>query len=119
MVDFTADWCATCKVVERTTLNTDATKEMVEKYGIVPLQADWTEEDEVIDTVLKKLHASSIPVLAVFSPARPKEPDILRDAWSKATLLEVLEQAAQSKAAPTPAAPMTDVRESRSSIASR
>ncbi len=119
MVDFTADWCATCKVVERTTLNTDATKEMVEKYGIVPLQADWTEEDEVIDTVLKKLHASSIPVLAVFSPARPKEPVILRDAWSKATLLEVLEQAAQSKAAPTPAAPMTDVRESRSSIASR
>lgn len=93
MVDFTADWCLTCKVVERTTLNTDATKELVDKYRIMPLRADWTDGDELITTVLSKLDSNSIPVLAVFDPRRPKEPIILRDAWSKATLLEVLEQA--------------------------
>lgn len=91
MVDFTADWCLTCKVVERTTLNTDATAAVVSKYDIVPFRADWTDGSDEIREVLDRLGSTSIPVLAVFSPDNPKEPIILRDAWTQAALLQELE----------------------------
>lgn len=97
MVDFTADWCLTCKVVEKTTLNTDETAALISQYGIVPFRADWTDGSDEIRDVLKKLGSTSIPVLAVFSPENPKEPIILRDAWTKAALLQELEKAAGPK----------------------
>ena len=90
MVDFTADWCLTCKVVEKTTLNTDSTRDVVDTHRIVTLKADWTDGSDEIRDLLNRLGGDSIPTLAVFSPARPTEPIVLRDAWSQSTLLEQL-----------------------------
>jgi suppressor for copper-sensitivity B len=91
MVDFTADWCLTCKVVEKTTLNTDSTRDVVDTHGFVTLKADWTDGSDEIRDLLNRLGGDSIPTLAVFSPARPTEPIVLRDAWSQSTLIEQLE----------------------------
>jgi suppressor for copper-sensitivity B len=91
MVDFTADWCLTCKVVEKTTLNTNSTRDVVDAHGFVTLKADWTDGSDEIRDLLNRLGGDSIPTLAVFSPARPTEPIVLRDAWSQSTLLEQLE----------------------------
>lgn len=91
MVDFTADWCLTCKVVEKTTLNTDSTREVVDTHGFVTLKADWTDGSDEIRDLLNRLGGDSIPTLAVFSPARPTEPIVLRDAWSQSTLIEQLQ----------------------------
>ena len=95
MIDFTADWCQTCKAVEWLTLNTDATAAMVEQHGIVPFRADWSDNSEEIRLVLEKLGFNSIPVLAVISPTRPKEPIVLHSGWTKAALLTELEAIAQ------------------------
>jgi thiol:disulfide interchange protein DsbD len=91
MVDFTADWCLTCKVVEKTTLNTDSTRDVVDTHGFVTLKADWTDGSDEIRDLLNRLGGDSIPTLAVFSPVRPNEPIVLRDAWSQSTLIEQLE----------------------------
>ncbi len=91
MVDFTADWCLTCKVVEKTTLNTDSTREVVDTHGFVTLKADWTDGSDEIRDLLNRLGGDSIPTLAVFSPVRPTEPIVLRDAWSQSTLIEQLQ----------------------------
>jgi thiol:disulfide interchange protein len=91
MVDFTADWCLTCKVVEKTTLNTDSTRDVVDTHGFVTLKADWTDGSDEIRDLLNRLGGDSIPTLAVFSPARPTEPIVLRDAWSQSTLIEQLQ----------------------------
>lgn len=91
MVDFTADWCLTCKVVEKTTLNTDSTRDVVDTHGFVTLKADWTDGSDEIRDLLNRLGGDSIPTLAVFSPAKPNEPIVLRDAWSQSTLIEQLE----------------------------
>lgn len=90
MIDFTADWCLTCKVVEKTTLNTNSTRELVDTHGFVTLKADWTDGSDEIREMLNKLGGDSIPTLAVFSPARPTEPIVLRDAWTQSALLEQL-----------------------------
>lgn len=99
VIDFTADWCLTCKFVERTTLDTRETKALLAKHDFAAFRADWTDGNEDISTVLSKFDASSIPVLAVISPARPKETIILRDAWTQETLHEVLKQAASGQKA--------------------
>jgi len=91
MVDFTADWCLTCKVVEKTTLNTDSTRDVVDTHGFVTLKADWTDGSDEIRDLLNRLGGDSIPTLAVFSPVKPNEPIVLRDAWSQSTLIEQLE----------------------------
>lgn len=91
MVDFTADWCLTCKVVEKTTLNTNSTRNVVDTHGFVTLKADWTDGSDEIRDLLNRLGGDSIPTLAVFSPVRPTEPIVLRDAWSQSTLLEQLQ----------------------------
>jgi suppressor for copper-sensitivity B len=91
VVDFTADWCLTCKTMEHTTLNTDSTQALFKKHGFVAFQADWTDGSPEITNILSKLGADSIPVLAVFSPSRPTEPIVIRDAWTQSHLHTQLE----------------------------
>ena len=100
MVDFTADWCLTCKVVEKATLNTDSTREVVDAHGFVTLKADWTDGSDEIRDLLNRLGGDSIPTLAVFSPARPTEPIVLRDAWSQSTLIEQLQTVVSENSQP-------------------
>ncbi|MFT5094602.1 MAG: suppressor for copper-sensitivity B [Porticoccaceae bacterium] len=100
MIDFTADWCLTCKVVEKTTLNTDSTRDLVDTHGFVTLKADWTDGSDEIRDLLNRLGGDSIPTLAVFSPAKPTEPIVLRDAWSQSTLIEQLQTVVAENAQP-------------------
>ncbi|MEO6053077.1 MAG: protein-disulfide reductase DsbD domain-containing protein, partial [Chthoniobacterales bacterium] len=44
-LDFTADWCVTCKFNERFAINTPAVRAAFQKAGITPMQADWTNAD--------------------------------------------------------------------------
>lgn len=101
LVDFTADWCPNCKLVEKVSLNTTATRAFVDKNGIVTLKADWTESSDEIEAWLEVFESESIPLTAIFSPARPNEPIIIRDVYSEATLLEWLNVAASEGAAKT------------------
>ncbi len=71
MVDFTADWCLTCKVNEVTALNTAKTFSLVKSQNVVVVKADKTRDDETseaIDQLLLDLgHKSmSIPFLVIF-----------------------------------------------------
>lgn len=80
-----------CQVVEKATLNTNTTREVVDTYGFVTLKADWTDHSDEIRDLLNRLGGDSIPTLAVFSPARPTEPIVLRDLWTQSMLVEQLE----------------------------
>jgi thiol:disulfide interchange protein DsbD len=51
-VDFTAKWCLTCKVNETLVLKTDSFKELVKKYEMELLLADWTKRDQSITDFL-------------------------------------------------------------------
>ncbi|HVX10563.1 MAG TPA: thioredoxin family protein [Pirellulales bacterium] len=97
MLDFTADWCPTCKILERTVLNTEETKAFVERNGIVPMVADITSNPEEETALLAKLKAKFIPVLAIFPAGRPNEPIVLRDAYTQGTLFEKLTEAGPSQ----------------------
>ena len=94
IVEFTADWCPTCKVLERTTLAAPNLLPIIEQYSLTAVKVDMTHKDEAQQNLLKSLHSASIPLLAVF-PAGEKAiaPVILRDIYSVTDLHLALRQA--------------------------
>lgn len=74
-VDFTAAWCLTCQVNERTTLSSRAVQKAFNEYAVVLLKADWTNRDPAITAALERHGRSGVP-LYVFYPSHG-EPIIL------------------------------------------
>ena len=93
LVDFTADWCLTCKLNLKRAINTDKVKSVIESNGITPLLADWTNRNDDIKQAIEALGSRSIPLLAIYPAGKPNEPILLRDVISQEQLLEALQQA--------------------------
>ncbi|MEE2750511.1 MAG: thioredoxin family protein [Myxococcota bacterium] len=70
-IDFTADWCLTCKVNEKQVLNTETVRTAMAELGVVPLMADWTRRDEVISEWLQRFGRAGVPFYLVL-PADPE-----------------------------------------------
>ena len=83
IIDFTADWCANCKVLENTVLTKERLKEWAERYDAVFIQADITHDNPAAQAMLQALDSASIPVVALF-PADEKAayPLVLRDLFT-------------------------------------
>ncbi len=97
MVDFTADWCLTCKTNLKVSINRQDVLDAIQSNGVVPLLADWTTGSTEIKEALTSLNSRSIPVLAIYPADKPDEPIILRDVISKQQILDALKQAGKSK----------------------
>ncbi|MCB9679176.1 MAG: thioredoxin family protein [Alphaproteobacteria bacterium] len=68
-VDFTAEWCLTCKVNEKTILETSAVRAAMSDNGVVPLKADWTRRDQTITDWLHRYGKAGVPFYLVI-PAK-------------------------------------------------
>ncbi len=95
LVDFTADWCLTCKTLEATVLNTQEVRDLLRANGVVTLQADWTDGDAEIGRKLESLGSKQVPVVAIF-PAGGAQPIVLMGFYTKAALLEKVREAGPS-----------------------
>jgi thiol:disulfide interchange protein len=99
MVDFTADWCLTCQANFKFAINTPNVKEVVERNGVVPMLADWSDKNETIKARLQELNSNSIPLMAIYPAGKPGEVIVLRDALLESHVLAALEQAGPSRKA--------------------
>ncbi len=97
LVDFTADWCMTCKTLEMFVLDTPRTCSAVRRNGVVTLRADWTHASPEVTEMLELLGSKQVPVVAVFPAGNANHPIILRGAYTQETLLEALERAVSSE----------------------
>jgi thiol:disulfide interchange protein len=97
MVDFTAEWCLTCKTNLKFAINQPEVARAVAAGDVVSLLADWTDPSEEITSALASLGSNSIPVLAIYPANRPAQPIVLRDLIFKQQVLEALEKAGPSK----------------------
>lgn len=97
MVDFTADWCLTCKTLEALALNTREVHDFVLANGIVVLHADWTHAQPEVTKMLELLGSKQVPVLAIFPADDPNHPIVIRGGYTKQSLLDVLKKAGSSK----------------------
>jgi suppressor for copper-sensitivity B len=99
MVDFTADWCLTCKTNLKFAINTPGVLDVIKSNNVVPLLADWTDGSQEIKDMLSTLESNSIPVVAIFPADKPNEAFVLRDLISQSRLLDALKQAGPSQSA--------------------
>ena len=97
MVDFTADWCLTCKTLEATVLSSQEVRDTVQASRIVTLRADWTHGQPEVTKMLKLLGSKQVPVLAIFPAGRANTPVVMRGFYTPQALLDVLKAAGPSK----------------------
>ena len=98
MVDFTADWCPTCKLNFWKAINTRGVKAVVEKNRVVPVLADWSDRNNTIKEKLAELRSNSIPLLVIYPANKPGEPIVLPDLLGEKQVITALEQAGPSAA---------------------
>lgn len=96
LVDFTANWCLTCKTNLKVAINRKEVRDLVERNGVVPMIADWTDKSETIKTALAELNSRSIPLLAIYPADPDREVLVLPDLLTQGRVLEALEEAGPS-----------------------
>jgi thiol:disulfide interchange protein DsbD len=94
-VDFTADWCVSCKVNEAAAVKTDRTQDFISAHGIQFLIADKTKPSPEIDALLVELGNTikAVPFYAIF-PGDGRDPIVFNDVpLLEDTLIDRLEMA--------------------------
>lgn len=92
LVDFTADWCVSCKYLEQTTLTDKNLADWRKKYGLNYIRVDLTEQNPQGMALLRALGSQSIPVVAVFPQGSEADrPLVLRDLFTAANMEEALD----------------------------
>jgi thiol:disulfide interchange protein DsbD len=92
-LDFTAEWCLTCKVTEKTGLDA---KEVIERFhaqNVLAVRADWTNRNPHITRLLSKFGRSGVPLYVIFPPGRSGTPIVLPEVITRGIVLEGLDKA--------------------------
>jgi thiol:disulfide interchange protein DsbD len=87
-VDFSADWCWTCKVNERVVLGRDDVKQALAAAGAVLMKADWTRGDPAITAALRGFGRVGVPVYVWYG--KGKEPKVLPELLSPQMILNAI-----------------------------
>ena len=99
-VDFTAAWCLTCQVNERTVLNTNAVQRAFDERNVALIKADWTNRDPAITKALESHGRSGVPVYVLY-PGDGSGPTLLPEVLTEDIVLNALEAVPASDAAAT------------------
>ena len=90
-VNFTAAWCVTCLVNERTAMSTEGVKSAFAEKGVTYLKGDWTNRDPAITKALEKFGRSGVPLYLLYD-GKSDEPVVLPQILTEETVREQLEK---------------------------
>jgi thiol:disulfide interchange protein len=91
-VDFTADWCLTCKSNERFAIDTAPVRAAFAKKNVVALRADWTHGDPAITEILKEHGRVGVPTYLVYPGGSEKPPILLPELITSESVLKALDK---------------------------
>jgi len=91
-VNFTAAWCVTCQVNERTALSTRGVAQAFRETGAIYLKADWTRKDATIEAELASHGRAGVPLYLVY-PASGGEPAVLPQILTEGIVVRALRKA--------------------------
>jgi thiol:disulfide interchange protein DsbD len=92
-IDFTAEWCLTCKVNEKTVLADESVIEKFKSTGMIPIRADWTSRNPTITKLLAKFGRSGVPLYVIFPAGKPGQPIVLPEVITTGIVLDAIEKA--------------------------
>lgn len=94
LLEFTADWCPNCKLLEKTTLTSKNLKKWQKQYNLRLIRVDLSQENIAGQELLKALGSHSIPLTAIFPKDKlSSKPIVLRDIYSYSLINNALSKA--------------------------
>ncbi|MCH2173728.1 thioredoxin family protein [Myxococcota bacterium] len=95
-VDFTADWCITCKVNETVVLSDETILDELTRWQFATFKADWTQRDDAITQALAQWGRAGVPMYLVY-PADPTQPpQLLPELLTLGSTVDALRAAGQA-----------------------
>lgn len=88
-VDFTAEWCMTCKSNETTVLWTKDVQDTFKNKGITLFRGDYTKKDPLIHEWLKKFKKAGVPLYLLYIPGQ-SDPVVFPEIITKGMIMEKL-----------------------------
>lgn len=95
LVDFTADWCLTCQVNKKTSLEIPSVRAKLKAINAVAFVGDYTRTPDSILSELKRFARAGVPLVLVYpeDPAAP--PMVLPEVLTPGIVLDALNRASQ------------------------
>lgn len=94
LIEFTADWCINCKVLEATVYSSQALKEFIDQTDTLPLRVDLSQSDAMKEELLLRFGGRGLPYALVLDA----EGTIVRklpDIFTQDQLMSGLKEAAR------------------------
>ncbi len=95
-VDYTANWCLTCRSNKFFVLETDRIRAEFERLKVVAVKADFTRHDERILAELVRHGRKGVPLNVVFPAGQPDQPILLPELLTQQVVLASLAKAGPS-----------------------
>jgi thiol:disulfide interchange protein DsbD len=95
LVDFTADWCLTCQVNKKTSIETSSVRKKLKDLNAVAFVGDYTHFPDNITTELTRYARAGVPLVLVYPKNAGAPPIVLPEVLTPGIVLNALNQAAQ------------------------
>lgn len=95
LVDFTADWCLTCQVNKKTSIETTAVRQKLKDLGAVALLGDYTRFPPAITDELSRFNRAGVPLVLVYPKNPEASPIVLPEVLTPGIMLDALDRAAK------------------------
>lgn len=99
-VDYTADWCANCKINLGTSITHADVVRLMKEYNVIPYEADFTLPVPEIKWDLERFGKAGVPMYLVYSPGDPENPQVLPEILTPGIVLDALRTAGPSRIGP-------------------
>ncbi len=90
LVDFTAKWCATCIWNKKTSIDIESVGAAMADKNFKAFRADYTRRPDYITEELRDRGRAGVPLVLVFPADKTREPEMLPELLTAATVLNAL-----------------------------
>ncbi|HEX7651946.1 MAG TPA: thioredoxin family protein, partial [Verrucomicrobiae bacterium] len=95
LVDFTADWCLTCRVNAETSIEISAVSNKLQSINGVAFRADYTHFPDNITAELNRFNRAGVPLVLVFPKDPQAPPRVLPEVLTPDIVLNNLDAASK------------------------
>ncbi|MDR3457280.1 MAG: protein-disulfide reductase DsbD family protein [Verrucomicrobiae bacterium] len=90
IVDFTADWCLTCRVNKQTSIDIDSVSNKLKAIGAVAFNGDYTHFPDSITAELNRYNRAGVPLVLVYPADTNAPPIVLPEVLTPGIVMEAL-----------------------------